>query len=145
MDSDTKLRFLRLLDLSLRSPTLPSKMVASFLKRLGRLMVSHGEVQTTSDAMFTISLIVNLIKRHPRCYRMLHRKHTTISLGRRFSEDPYDAEIDDPKVTKALKSSLWELEVILLHHVDQRVRDYAKILKTEVLARPTMLKAQEFA
>lgn len=44
MDSDTKVRFLRLLDLSLRSPTIPSKTIASFLKRLGRVMVSHGEV-----------------------------------------------------------------------------------------------------
>ena len=44
MDSDTKVRFLRLLDLSLRAPTIPSKTIASFLKRLGRVMVSHGEV-----------------------------------------------------------------------------------------------------
>lgn len=96
MDGDTKIRFLRLLDLSLRAATLPSKTIASFLKRLGRLMVSFGEVQTTSDAMFTISLIVNLVKRHPRCYRLLHRKHTSLSLGKRFSEDPYDAEEKDP-------------------------------------------------
>ena len=44
MDSETKVRFLRLLDLSLRAPTIPSKTIASFLKRLGRVMVSHGEV-----------------------------------------------------------------------------------------------------
>lgn len=137
MDSDTKIRFLRLLDLSLRAPTLPSKTIASFLKRLGRLMVSFGEVQTTSDAMFTISLIVNLVKRHPRCYRLLHRKHTSLSLGKRFSEDPYDAEEKDPLMTMALKSSLWELEVVLTHHADQSVRDFAKILKTEILSRPT--------
>ena len=74
MDSDTKVRFLRLLDLSLRAPSLPSKIIASFLKRIGRAMVSHGEVFTVSDAMFCISLTVNLIKRHPRCYRLLHRK-----------------------------------------------------------------------
>ena len=113
IDSDTKVRFLRLLDLSLRSPNLPSKTVASFLKRLGRVMVSFGEVQTLSDTMFRISLIVNLIKRHTRCYRMLHRKHTSISLGRRFAEDPYDADEKDPRLTKALKSSLWELDVVL--------------------------------
>lgn len=141
MDSDTKFKFLRLLDLSLRSPTLPSKTIASFLKRLGRLMVSYGVVQTASDAMFTVSLIVNLVKRHPRCYRMLHRKHTSISLGKRFAEDPYDAEETDPLLTMALKSSLWELEVVLTSHTDQSVRDFAKILKTEILTRPTQLKA----
>ena len=45
----------------------------------------------------------------------------------------------------ALKSSLWELEIVLVHHYDQRVRDYAKILKTELLSRPTLLKAEDFA
>ena len=45
----------------------------------------------------------------------------------------------------ALKSSLWELEIVLVHHFDQRVRDFAKILKTELLSRPSMLKAQDFA
>lgn len=108
-------------------------------------MVSFGEVQTISDAMFTISLVVNLIKRHPRCYRLLHRKHTSLSLGKRFSEDPYDADEKDPMETKALKSSLWEFEVVLVHHYDQSVRDFAKILKTELLSKPTQLKAQEYA
>lgn len=45
----------------------------------------------------------------------------------------------------AMKSSLWELEVVLVHHYDQRVRDFAKILKTDLLARPTSLKVEEFA
>ena len=98
-----------------------------------------------SDAMFTISLIVNLIKRHPRCYRLLHRKHTSLSIGKRFSDDPYDANEEDPLLTMAMKSSLWELEVVLVHHYDQRVRDFAKILKTDLLARPTSLKVEEFA
>ena len=145
MDSDTKVRFLRLLDLSLRAPTLPSKIIASFLKRIGRAMVSHGEVFTVSDAMFCISLTVNLIKRHPRCYRLLHRKQTSISLGKRFSEDPYDANEPDPALTKALKSSLWELDTLLVNHYDQRVRDYARVLKTELLSKPTDKKASEFA
>lgn len=37
-----KSRFLRLLDLSLRSPSLPTQLIASFLKRLGRLIASYG-------------------------------------------------------------------------------------------------------
>ena len=118
MDHDTKSRFLRLLDLSLRSPTLPSKLIASYLKRLARLIVSHGQVFITSDVMFVISLIANLIKRHPRCYRMIHRKTTSLSLGKRLSSDPYDAEEPDPLLTKALKSSLWELEIVMKQHYD---------------------------
>ena len=36
-----KVRFLRLLDLSLRSPKIPSRVIAAFLKRLARLVMSH--------------------------------------------------------------------------------------------------------
>lgn len=42
-----KSRFLRLLDLSLRSPKLPVQLIASFLKRLSRIVVSYGEGSTT--------------------------------------------------------------------------------------------------
>jgi hypothetical protein len=38
-----KSRFLRLLDLSLRSPKLPIKLIAAFLKRLAKIIVSFGE------------------------------------------------------------------------------------------------------
>ena len=118
MDHDTKARFLRLLDLSLRAPTLPSKLIAAYLKRLARLMVSHGEVYATGDVMFVISLIANLIKRHPRCYRLIHRKTTSLSLGKRLSVDPYHAEEPDPLLSRALKSSLWELDVVMRQHFD---------------------------
>jgi hypothetical protein len=37
-----KSRFLRLLDLSLRSPLLPTVLIASFLKRLARSITSFG-------------------------------------------------------------------------------------------------------
>ena len=113
MDHDTKARFLRLLDLSLRAPSLPSKLIASFLKRLARQIVTQGQVVLTSDIMFVISLVANLIKRHPRCYRLIHRKTTSISLGKRLSVDPFDAEEPDPLLTKSLKSSLWEIEIIM--------------------------------
>lgn len=69
-----KSRFLRLLDLSLRSPKLPAKLIAAFLKRLCRIVVSFGEGFTPSDIMFIVSFIANLIKRHPRCLKMVHRK-----------------------------------------------------------------------
>lgn len=38
-----KSRFLRLLDLSLRSAVLPTQLIASFLKRLSRIIVTYGE------------------------------------------------------------------------------------------------------
>lgn len=145
MDSDTKTRFLRLLDLSLRASTLPSKLVAAFLKRLGRVMVSHGQVQTASDAMFVVGLTANLVKRHPRCHKLIHRKHTSISLGKRLTMDPYDATETDPLKAKAMKSSLWELEIVMQQHYDQRVRDFAKVLKTDIGAKKDFIKAQDYA
>ena len=74
MNLQEKTRFLRLLDLSLRSNKLPSKIIAAFMKRLCSVMISHGQCYTPSDKMYVISLIANLIKRHPRCVRLIHRK-----------------------------------------------------------------------
>lgn len=42
MNLQEKTRFLRLLDLSLRSNKLPSKIIAAFMKRLCSVMISHG-------------------------------------------------------------------------------------------------------
>lgn len=140
MDIDTKSRFLRVLDLSLRSATLPSKLVASFLKRLARLCTAYGAATSRTDITYIVALIANLIKRHKRCYRMLHRKSTSISLGRRMTVDPYLSDESDPLKTRALKSSLWELDVLVREHTDQRVRDFSKLLKTDFISKPTFTK-----
>ena len=89
VDHATKQRFLRVLDLSLRSPTLPSKLVASFVKRLARVLVAEGVVVGVNDTMFVLSLLANLIKRHPRAARLIHRKKTSLSMGRRMATDPF--------------------------------------------------------
>ena len=71
VDHETKTRFLRVLDLSLRSPILPSKLIAAFIKRLGRVVVSHGSLFSVNETMFVAAQIANLIKRHPRCIRLV--------------------------------------------------------------------------
>ena len=83
--------------------------------------------------MSIISLIANLIKRHPRCYRLIHRKTTSINLGKRLTVDPFNSEEPDPLLTKSLKSSLWEIEILMKQHHDQRVRDFCKIFKTDII------------
>jgi hypothetical protein len=88
MDLDSKSRFMRLLDLSLRSPTLPSKLIASFVKRLARQIVS-GTIWATNDVLFTLALIANLTKRHQRTYRLLTRNKNSLSLGIKLHQDPY--------------------------------------------------------
>ena len=112
MDSDTKSRFMRLLDLSLRAPSLPSKLIASFMKRIAREILS-GNIWSTNDVLFGLSLIANLAKRHPRTVRLLTRNKNSLSLGITLDQDPYEAQVADPLMTKALKSSLWEVQVVL--------------------------------
>ena len=67
-------RFLRLLDLSLRAPVLPTKLIAAFLKRISRVAVSYGAAFSPEDLMFVVSFIANMIKRHPRCMKLISRK-----------------------------------------------------------------------
>jgi U3 small nucleolar RNA-associated protein 19 len=79
-------------------------MIASFIKRLVRCTVTFGEGSSTQDLMFLISFIVNLLKRHPRCVKLIHRREHA-----KADTDPYDSTEEDPLESKAIKSSLWEL------------------------------------
>ena len=64
---------LKLIDLSLRSEKLPSKTVAAFMKRLARVLVDYGCCTTKDDKIYILGLIANLMRRHPRCIRLIHR------------------------------------------------------------------------
>lgn len=115
MDTETKTRFLRLLDLSLRAPSLPSKFIASFMKRIARQII-NGAIWTTNDILFCLSLIANLAKRHPRTARLLTRNKNSLRLGITLDEDPFLEDESDPMLTKAMRSSLWEVNIILKQH-----------------------------
>jgi len=95
MDTETKSRFFRLLDLSLRAPSLPSKMIAAFMKRLARQVI-NGHAWATNDLLFCLALIANLAKRHPRTYRLLTRNQNSLSLGITLESDPFRCEEADP-------------------------------------------------
>ncbi len=90
MDQDTKQRFFRLLDLSLRAPGLPSKLIASFMKRLTRQII-NGHIWGTNDILVCLSLVSNLVKRHPRTNRLITRNKNSLSLGISLDDDPYNA------------------------------------------------------
>lgn len=94
--------------------------------------------------MFIVGLIVNLIKRHPRCLKLIHRKKTSMSLGINLANDPYKENEVDPLNAVALKSSLWELEIVMKSHYDQSVRDFCKVLKTDLMARSNLIKTDDF-
>ena len=54
--------------------------------------------------------VVNLLKRHPNCRVLLHRKNAD-EFGYAAGEDPYDMDQKDPASSNALDSCLWELKV----------------------------------
>ncbi len=143
MESDTKQRFLRLLDLSLRAPTLPSKLIASFIKRLARQCINF-QVTEPSDTLFCLSLILNLTKRHPRTIRLITRSKNSLSLGLTLTDDPFTANESDPLKTKALRSSLWEVEILMRQHYDSRIRDFCKLFKTDLKAKTNVVKPESF-
>ena len=136
-----KSRFLRLMDLSLRSPILPTQLIASFLKRLWRSVASWGVCFTTQDLMFLLGFTQNLLMRHAKCLRLVHRKSTQVL---ELSSDPYREDEADPLNTRALSSSLWELETVLREHMDSGVRNYAKVFKTEFVRKTAYTKCEEF-
>lgn len=138
------MRFLRLLDLSLRSPKLPSKVIASFMKRIARAMMSQGQCHTPADKMFAISFIANMIKRHPRCVRLIHRKPRKYTEALTFTADPFLSEESDPSKTKALKSSLWEIQSLISSELDETVRNYCKLFKGDISRKTNFFKCEEF-
>lgn len=100
-------RFFRLCDLFLSSTHLSANLVASFIKRLGRLALTGS----APGVVIVIPLIYNLLKRHPSCMIML--QNTDASSG---YVDPFDESEKDPLRTGAMGSSLWEMETLMSHY-----------------------------
>lgn len=73
--------------------------------------------------------------------RLIHRK--AVSMEMNLINDPYREDEDDPMETRALKSSLWELEVVMRHHFDSNIRNYAKVFKTDFLRKAAFFKCEE--
>ncbi|MCJ1251565.1 hypothetical protein MMC30_008800 [Trapelia coarctata] len=116
LHSKHRSRFLRLLDTSLASTHLPALLVASFIKRLGRLCL-HAP---PSAIVAILPWIYNLFKKHPTCTFMIHREvhgadmeETLVNPG---MKDPFRMDETDPIGTGAIDSSLWEIETLQSHY-----------------------------
>jgi len=111
-------RFLKLVVNCLtKSQMLPAYVVASFVKRLCRCALYIPP----SGSLLVLALVSNLLRKHRECACLVHRDVTTTAgdddaKGKRMLEDKYDAEVDDPSKSRALESSLWELEVLGNHY-----------------------------
>ncbi|KAJ3169349.1 hypothetical protein HDU87_000670 [Geranomyces variabilis] len=108
-------RFLRLVDLFLSSTQLPSYLIAAFIKRMTRLALAAPPAAIIAIVPF----VYNLLKKHPACLVMIHRENpeaaaTTTTTTR--EEDPYCADEIDPAKSRALESSLWELQSLKTHY-----------------------------
>lgn len=133
-----RMKFMKLLSLSLQSTNLNAYTVAAFIKRLASLTL----VIPAPSIYFCLSQIIWLLKKHPSCQVLIHRKalvsrsencsqeltlstsnDTTSSLVAtkldhvsKF-QDSYNAKDDDLEKCGALESSLWEIELLQYHYV----------------------------
>ena len=102
---------------------LPSHIVAAFCKRLLRISLSAPP----PSILFCLALTGNLLRKHPECACLIHRDTAL--------EDAFDAETNDPTKSRALESSLWELNA-LAHHYYPAVTTLAKSIGTETVTTP---------
>ncbi|XP_029777500.1 nucleolar complex protein 4 homolog, partial [Suricata suricatta] len=100
-------RFFHLADLFLSSSHLPAYLVAAFAKRLSRLALTAPP----EALLMVLPFICNLLRRHPACGVLVHRPR-----GPELNADPYDPEEEDPAQSRALESSLWELQTLQRHY-----------------------------
>mmetsp|Transcript_22472 Transcript_22472/g.34467 ORF Transcript_22472/g.34467 Transcript_22472/m.34467 type:complete len:615 (+) Transcript_22472:31-1875(+) len=104
-------RFLRLLNSCLMSSyMLPGHIVAAFCKRLCRTALIGIP---PSGVLFVLSLVSNLVRKHPVCRCLVYRKAGDES---DVMDDVFDAGCDDPEECRALESSLWELSALEKHY-----------------------------
>ncbi|EMG50566.1 NOC4 Nucleolar complex protein 4 [Candida maltosa Xu316] len=100
-------RFFRLCDLFLTSTHLSASLVASFIKKLARISLASS----ASGVVIIIPFIYNLLKRHPTCMLMIHNTDVATDYV-----DPFNSDENNPLETKAIKSSLWEMETLMSHY-----------------------------
>ncbi|CAI5797308.1 complex 4 homolog [Podarcis lilfordi] len=101
-------RFFRLLDLFLSSSHLPAYLVAAFTKRLSRLALTAPP----DGLLIVIPFICNLLRRHPACKVLIHRPEGPAEM----SEDPYLMSEEEPSESRAMESSLWEIQTLQSHY-----------------------------
>ncbi|NWR02190.1 NOC4L protein, partial [Paradoxornis webbianus] len=101
-------RFFHLTDLFLSSSHLPAYLVAAFIKRLSRLALTAPP----EALLMVIPFICNLFRRHPACRVLVHRPGGPADM----SEDPYVMEEEEPSKSRALESSLWEIQSLQNHY-----------------------------
>jgi hypothetical protein len=120
--------FLRLVELSLSSHLLPAALVASFI----RLFLKESLRSSTEFTLWTLVLSLKCLKTHPALAKMLHNESV---------EDHFDLNVNDPLLTKALESSLWEIQV-LKHHWSPQIVEVVKEFEKNIEKIPRMAPSE---
>ncbi|KAJ7465318.1 CBF/Mak21 family-domain-containing protein [Mycena latifolia] len=110
LHSKHRARFFRLTELFLSSTHIPATMLASFIKRLARLSLSAPPAAIIMIIPFTY----NTLKRHPALMAMIHRPTDGDADA---AADPFDVDEPNPLLTRAIESSLWELNSHREHYL----------------------------
>ncbi|KAJ6759986.1 SOLUTE CARRIER FAMILY 17 [Salix purpurea] len=157
-------KFFQLLDSCLKSPLLPAYLAAAFAKKLSRLAL----VVPPSGALVIIALIHNLLRRHPSINCLVHQEDSndttdnnseaesgdnniesgvgTNIAARKAGTDHFDNEESNPLKSRALGSSLWEIDS-LRHHYCPPVSRFVQSLENDltVRAKTTEVNVEDFS
>eukprot|EP00210_Caulerpa_lentillifera_P007852 g7494.t1 len=128
---DHQSKFFKMLNAFLKSELIPAYTVAAFVKKFARLAIQTNP----SGAIICITFIHNLIRRHPACYSLLHKESTTNQEITSWKDyDCYDDSEPEPSQSRAIESSLWEIEALGNHWCPQ-VANHAEILLKDLTRR----------
>lgn len=106
-------RFFRMADLFLSYTHLPSNIMASFIKRLARLLLFSNP----GAIVIVIPFIYNLLKRHPKCMILIHNPFIEKGTEEaKLYHDPFNNNEKNPMLSNAMNSSLWELQTLSTHY-----------------------------
>lgn len=139
-------KFFQLLYLCLKSTHLPAYIAAAFAKKLSRLALSVP----ASGGLVIIALIHNLLRRHPSINHMVQWEvdgETATDLpGKKVGIDPFDNYESDLLKTRAMSSSLWEIDTIR-HHYCPAVSRFVGILEVDlkVRSKTTEIEVKDFS
>jgi U3 small nucleolar RNA-associated protein 19 len=92
------------------NPILPAYVVAAFMKRMCRCALSAPP----TGALYVIALVSNLLRKHPECACLIHRGGVDGRVENML--DPFDDQAQDPQASRAIESSLWELQALEKHY-----------------------------
>ncbi|KAI5296092.1 hypothetical protein KEM52_005711 [Ascosphaera acerosa] len=135
LHSKHRSRFFRLLITFLDSSHLPAALVASFIKRLARLALNAPP----TAIVCIVPYLYNLFKAHPYTTFMMHRElrdpETKRAVESQGMRDPFSMAEQDPMLTGAIDSCIWEIETLQSHY-HPNVASIARII-SEQFTKPS--------